>query len=154
MKKRGGRKIPYHIKIKQIPVGMKLGKIIYEAPHRREAHEIKLAQTLIRFGKNVVFRRASGRFYERTPDCIWHQHEWEIKSISRRACSSKNVARILKDAAKQSSRIILDCSQSKRGITQTSRDVVNYLTTYNSRIKTVFVVEQENYCTIDKNDVK
>ena len=142
----------YPFKIKQIPRNRKPGKIIYDRPHKREPHEEATAQTLAQFGYDLQFICVKNLSHISTPDCLWRNEFWEMKSPKKN--SSKNILDCLKGGLRQSQKIIIDVTRSRRGIARAAGDVIGYINhRKNTRIRKIFILDRENYCLIEKNDV-
>ena len=150
--KKQHKSLPQHYKIivRPIPNGGP-SKILYDAPHKREVHEVNVAKRLSKFGHNIVFLKPSKIQGSKTADCLWCSLVWEIKTIT--TSRSETVLRALKTATRQSNNIILDISKSERSIYQVAADVQNYLNrrSRGSKDKRILIIGHKTYCQIGKN---
>ena len=142
----------YPIKIKQIPRNRRPGKITKDRPHKRESHEEATARAVALFGYDLQFLYARNAVHVTTPDCLWRNEYWEMKSPEKN--NSKKIVRTVRDALPQSQNVILDISRCGRSIEQAASDLIGYIRSKpRTKIKKVLIIDKENYCIVEKNEV-
>lgn len=141
----------FKLKIKQLPDG-KSGRILYDVPHKRKIHEVETAETLLRFGENVIFLKPSNIPHIHTPDCVWRGEKWEMKAPSGN--SAANIIRAFREAMDQSGNIIIDISGSRRSVEQAVRDILSHIRARKApRFRKMLVLNRKVYCVFRKDDI-
>ena len=146
---------PYHrIILLPIPVGRRPGRLSYDVFHRRELHELATAKTLLRFGYDLQFTKASTITGQTSADCRWRGHVWEMKAPTGNGYD--NTVHNLSEALDQSQYIILDTSRSRRTVIQRARDVMNYCHERSGRIdiREIIVIDRKFYCILTRDMLK
>jgi hypothetical protein len=147
-------KIDYHAKnteTETLPKTTNRGQLLLDRPHALESQEVEMMAILSDFGDDVKHLIASNNPFAKTPDFIWRNEFWELKSINGN--SRNNITHAVQAAQTQSSSIILHIAKTKRDENSILRDVVNSFHRYR-KVKQIVVIIGQKYCMIDKNLVK
>lgn len=150
----------YHkITTHPIPSAKRVGKILFDSPHRREAHEKETAALLIRWGYDLMFIKAKNIPHTYTPDCAWRGNFWELKALFEDTTEAINSD--MRKASKQADYIVIDACRIRRTIGQVARSIINY---YQERYrgkknKTILILGRGKkglleYCIIDSDMLK
>lgn len=140
-KRKAGRPV-----IRKIP--NQTARIIVPKERIIEKYEIETFLRMTKFGFDVEVLQARYMPNMRTPDSLWNNEYWEVKSVA--ATGKNSVANALKNAKGQSSRIILDLSKSKAPINKYIGGVMREMKRKKS-IQIIIIFRQKEYCLLTRD---
>ncbi len=141
-------KVGKKTKICKFPNSHSVGVVKLEDGRVLRSDERRVVEKLLSFGCDVVCKKESKISHRNTADIVWKGDVWEIK-VSK-VEGKYTVVNRLRKGKRQSGRIVLDISESKKSVERIVGVVEDFVRRHKT-VKTVVFISGNKYCVIGES---